>query len=266
MINIRKRLSNSKRVVVKVGTSTITYPNGRINLKRIERLSWVLTDLRNRGKDVVLVSSGAIGVGSVRLNFKQRPKEIKKKQAASAVGQAVLMQIYQNFFNEYNQTVAQILLTKEDVNNQERKENIVNTFETLFEMEIIPIINCNDAVSTFEIGFSDNDRLAAIVSSIINADLLIILTDTDALYDSDPKTNLNAKRVPFVEKVTDEIEKMAGTKGTEFSVGGMEAKIAAAKMCYEFGCDVAVALGEDPTIIHKIIDGEDVGTVFLGKQ
>lgn len=261
-MSLREQIKNHKRIVVKVGTSTITYPNGRLNLKIIERLSWILTDIRNQGKDVVLVSSGAIGVGSVRLEFTERPTETRKKQAAAAVGQAVLMQIYQNFFNEYNQKVAQILLTKDDVKEGERKENTINTFETLLEFGVIPIVNANDTTSTFEIEFSDNDRLSAYVATIIDADLLIILTDIDALYDSDPRINPDAKRISNVGKITDKIQKMAGNKGSKFSVGGMATKISAAKMCEKSSVDMVVADGSDPIILHRIIDGEDVGTLF----
>lgn len=264
-MNIREKLKESKRIVIKVGTSTITYPNGRLNLKRIERLAWVLSDLRNQDKEVVLVSSGSIAIGSLRLAFAERPKETRKKQAAAAVGQAILMQIYQNFFNEYNQMVAQILLTKDVVGSDNRRSNTQNTFETLLEMGVIPIVNANDTVSTEEIEFSDNDRLSALVARLIQADLLMLLTDIDALYDSDPKSNPLAKRISYVECVTEEIEKMAGKKGSEFSVGGMETKLQAAKMCQESGVSMVIALGEDPAVIHHILDGEDLGTYF-GRQ
>lgn len=264
-MNQREILKDCKRIVIKVGTSTITYPNGRLNLKRIEKLSWILSDIRNQGKEVILVSSGAIGVGSTRLEFKERPTEVRKKQAAAAVGQAVLMQIYQNFFNVYTQTVAQILLTKDDIKEGERKTNTINTFETLLELGVIPIVNENDTISTFEIEFSDNDRLSAHVATLINADLLILLTDIDGLYDSDPKLNSDAKRIDVVNGVTSDIEKMAGTKGSTFSVGGMATKIAAGKMCEQSGVNMVVALGEDPAIIEDILNGEDIGTLFLAK-
>ena len=267
ILDIRERLKKSKRVVIKVGTSTITYhENGRLNLKRIQKMAWVISDLVNQGKDVVLVSSGAIGVGSTRLNFTERPKETRKKQAAAAVGQAVLMQIYQNFFNEYNQTVAQILLTKDDVNIDERRHNVENTFRTLFEMGVVPIVNANDTISTDEIEFSDNDRLSALVAQLTSADLLIILTDIDALYDGDPRVNPDAKRISCVEKITDEIMAMAGSNGSKYSVGGMITKLEAAKMCEENNIDMVVAHGENPTIIDDVIDGLDVGTLFIGKH
>ena len=176
---MREHLKDCRRIVVKVGTSTITYPNGRLNPKRGEELAWVLTDLRNRGKDVILVSSGAIGVGAVRMAMKTRPTAVREKQAAAAVGQAMLMQIYHNFFDRYNQTVAQVLL--EELSSDSRYENTKNTLETLLEMGIIPIVNANDTISTYEIEISDNDRLSAMVAEIIHADLLLLLTDIDAL-------------------------------------------------------------------------------------
>lgn len=261
----REQLKQYKRIVIKVGTSMVTYPNGRLNLKRVERLAWVLSDLRNQEKEVVLVTSGSIGIGSVRLAFEERPKETKRKQAAAAVGQAILMQVYQNFFNEYNQKMAQILLTKDDIINDERKNNTMNTFETLLELGVIPVVNANDTISTDEIGFSDNDKLSALVASILGADLLILLTDIDGLYDADPKENPDAKRISYVEGITQEIEAMAGEKGSKFSVGGMTTKIEAAKMCMEQKLDMVIALGENPTIVFEILDGEDVGTYFRGK-
>ena len=264
-MNFRDGLKKYKRVVVKVGTSTLTYPNGKLNLKRIERLSWVLADIKNQGKDVILVSSGAIGVGSTRLGFKERPTETRRKQAAAAVGQAVLMQIYQNFFNEYNQRVAQILLTKEDFKEGQRKENTTNTFETLLEMDVIPIVNANDTISTYEIEFSDNDRLSAEVAALVASDLLIILSDIDCLYDDDPRQNPNAKRVPFVSSITKEIEAMAGSKEANLVLvdGG---KIAAAKICNKGKVDMVIANGDDPSIVHEIFEGDDVGTIFKFKS
>lgn len=265
-MNLQERVKNLKTIVVKVGTSTLTYESGRLNLKRIERLAWVLADIKNQGKNVILVSSGAIGVGSVRLGFSERPKQIKAKQAAAAVGQAVLMQIYQNFFNEYNQKVAQVLLTKEDFKEGERVFNMTNTFETLMEYGVIPIVNANDTISTFEIGFSDNDRLSAEVAGLVGADLLLILSDIDCLYDKDPKNHIDAQRVPLVHKITEEIEQMAGTNGSTFSTGGMSTKIAAGKICERNQIDMVVANGEDPAIIHRILEGKEEGTFFALRQ
>ena len=239
--DIKERVKNAKRIVIKVGTSTLTYANGNLNLSLLNKLAWGLSDLRNQGRDVVLVTSGAIGVGSKKLDFKTRPKETREKQAAAAVGQAELMHIYQNFFGEYSQKTAQILLTKDDFKEGERKTNTNNTFE---------------------IEFSDNDRLSASVASLLKADLLIILTDIDALYNSNPKTNPDAQRIAYVEKVTDEIMKMGGEKGSEFSVGGMETKLLAARECCDNGVVMAILDGSNPLLIEKLISGEDVGTVF----
>ena len=265
-MNIRETLKHHKRIVVKIGTSTVTYPNGRINLRRLEQLAWVLADLKNQGKEVVLVSSGAMGVGSAALGFDKRPTEIRFKQAAASVGQASLIQIYKNFFNEYNQKVAQILLTKEDIKNDERKNTASRTFETLLSMGVMPIVNNNDAVATVQFEFSDNDSLSAVVANLIHADLLVLLTDIDALYDSNPRKNADAKRISVVEEVTDDIMAMAGENGSAFSVGGMETKLIAAKMCKKTGTDMVIALGENPKILHDIMDGADVGTLFIGRE
>ena len=260
--NIRQRIKDSKRIVVKVGTSTLTYPNGNLNLNLINRLSWVLADLRNQDKEVILVTSGAIGVGSKSLNFEKRPTITREKQAAAAVGQVELMHIYQNFLGEYNQRVAQVLLTKEDFKAGERRTNTNNTLETLLDFGVIPIINANDTISTFEIEFSDNDRLSASVAALLQADLLIILTDIDALYNANPKTHPEAQRIAYVEKVTDDILSMGGEKGSEFSVGGMETKLLAARTCYEHKVIMAILNGANPLLIQELMDQQDVGTVF----
>lgn len=262
MKNIREKIKFSKRIVIKVGTSTLTYPNGNLNFHLMNRLAWVLSDLKNQEKDVILVTSGAIGVGSKKLNFKTRPTKIREKQAAAAVGQAELMHIYQNFLGEYNQGVAQVLLTKDDFKEGERKTNTTNTLETLLSFGVIPIVNANDTISTFEIEFSDNDRLSASVASLLKSDLLIILTDIDALYDSNPKTHPEAKRISYVEKVTDDILKMGGEKGSEFSIGGMETKLLAARECYNEGVMMAIIDGSNPLYIEDLIQGKDIGTIF----
>ncbi len=259
---MRTILKDCKRIVVKVGTATITHTNGKLNLKRMDELAWVLTDLRNRGIDVALVTSGAIGVGAARMSMQQRPTITREKQAAAAVGQAMLMQIYHNFFDRYNQTVAQVLLTKEETATKERYTNTKNTMETLFEMGIIPIVNANDTISTYEIEFSDNDRLSAMVAEITSADVLVLLTDIDALYDKNPREHTDAKRVSFVETVTPEIEAMANGKGSTFSVGGMQTKLEAAKICQKAGITMVIAHGQKPTILHDILDGADIGTCF----
>lgn len=263
---IKERIKKSKRVVIKVGTSTLTYPNGNLNLNLINRLAWILADLRNQGREVILVTSGAIGVGSKSLNFKKRPTITREKQAAAAVGQMELMHIYQNFLGEYNQRVAQILLTKDDFRPGERKTNTNNTLETLLDFGVIPIVNANDTISTFEIEFSDNDRLSASVAALLKADLLIILTDIDALYDANPKTHPEAKRIPYVKKVTDDVLSMGGEKGSEFSVGGMETKLLAARKCYDHGVIMTILDGSNPVYIDDLIEGKDIGTVFDCKK
>ncbi|MDR1834843.1 MAG: glutamate 5-kinase [Fusobacteriaceae bacterium] len=257
-----EKIKEAKKIVVKVGTSTLTHANGKINLELINRLSWVLTELINEGKEVILVTSGAIGVGATKLHFKKRPVATEEKQAAAAIGQASLMQIYQNFFNQYNQMTAQILLTKDDFKGGERKSNTTNTFQTLLAFGALPIVNNNDTISTDELGFSDNDILSAAVATLLRADLLILLTDIDALYDSNPKKNPEARRIPYVEKITKETADVSGGQGSAFSVGGMETKIAAAEICYENGVMMAIIDGSDPAGILDILNGKDIGTIF----
>lgn len=263
---IREKIKNSKRIVIKVGTSTITYENGELNLQLMNKLAWVLSDLKNQGREVILVTSGAIGVGSKALNFKKRPTIIQEKQAAAAVGQMQLMHIYQNFLLEYNQRIAQVLLTKDEFKNGERKENTSNTLETLLSFGVIPIINANDTISTFEIEFSDNDSLSANVATLIKADLLIILTDVDAFYESNPKNNKEAKRIPYIDEITDSILSKGEGAGSEFSVGGMKTKLLAAKECSANGVRMAIIDGSNPTFINDLLSGIDIGTLFDTKK
>ena len=264
-MDYRAQLKDSKRIVVKIGTSTITYSTGRINLHRLEYLARVLADLKNRGMDVSLVTSGAVGVGSKILGFLEKPNEIKYKQAAASIGQASLIQMYKNFFSQYNQSVAQILLTKEDILDEKRKEIISSTFKTLFELNVIPIVNNNDAIATDEIEFSDNDNLSAIVAECVNADLLILLTDIDGLHTGNPRTDKNATRISVVENINESIIGMADDRGTVFSTGGMQTKIEAAARVMN-KTNVVIANGEDPTIIYDILNGKDVGTLFTRKD
>ena len=269
MVNYRELLCNSKRIVVKVGTSTLTYDNGKINFPRIDKLAMVLSDLENTGHEVVLVTSGAIGVGVSKLNLGERPKTIREKQAVAAVGQCELMHIYSKFFSEYGHTVAQILLTRDVVEDELRKKNVVNTFETLLEKGIIPIVNENDTVSTFEIRigqkdtFSENDTLSAIVAKLIKADLLIILSDIDVFYSSDPRVDHNSKLIGVLEKITSDIEQCAGGAGTKRGTGGMATKIMAAKIATEAGVNMVIINGNNPQIIMNVLKGEDVGTLFV---
>jgi len=262
----REHLNKHKRIVVKVGTTSLTHPNGRMNLRRMERLCWVLTDLKNRGKEIVLVSSGAIGVGTERLGLSERPRDTVLKQAASAVGQAALIKIYDNFFMTYNQKAAQILLTKDDVEDEIRRTNIHNTFSALLSMDILPIVNENDTVSTEELGIGDNDTLSAHVARLVECDLLIILSDVDGMYESDPRKHTDAKLISEITEITDDLERAAGGTTGSLGTGGMTTKITAAKMAAECGIDTVIACGDEPDIIFDIIDGADVGTLFTAPE
>ncbi len=268
----RKRLLDAKRIVIKVGTSTLTYDNGRINIFRIEKLARVLADFGNQGKELVLVTSGAVGVGVGKLKMKEYPKSMMEKQAVAAVGQSELMHIYSKFFSEFGHIVGQILLTKDVVDEPKRRENVVNTFETLLAKGIIPIVNENDSVSIEQLEdeekkvFGDNDTLAAIVSEIVDADLLIILSDIDGFYDSDPNTNPESKKISYITEITDEIESSATGAGTKRGTGGMATKILAAKITSDAGVDLVIANGQDPAILRDILNGEDIGTIFVSKH
>ncbi|MDR1687042.1 MAG: glutamate 5-kinase [Clostridiales bacterium] len=260
----RLKLKDKKRIVIKVGTTSLTYPNGRIDLKRVSNLAWVLTDLRSGGREVMLVSSGAIAVGAERLKLAERPAEVKGKQAASAVGQAILMQMYENFFMQYNQVIAQILLTKDVLEDETRKLNARNTFFTLFEMGVIPVVNENDTVSVEELGFSENDELSAYVACLTDADLLIILSDKDGLYaGGDPDVNPNSVLIDEVSEINGDIIALAGETKSKLGTGGMATKLVSAKMAVDNGIDVIMASNRDPSIIFKILDGEKHGTLFV---
>ena len=269
-MGFRERLKDANRIVVKVGTSTLTYDNGNINLTRIEKLTRVLSDIMNSGKEVVLVSSGAIGVGVSKLKLKEKPNTIREKQAVAAVGQCELMHIYSKFFGEYSYVVGQVLLTRDVIEDKHIRENVCNTFETLLENGIIPIVNENDTVSIDEIEniarFGDNDNLSAIVSGLCNADLLVILSDIDGFYDSDPRSNENAKLLEIIEEVTPKLEECAGGAGSNLGTGGMITKLAAAKIAGESGVNMVLANGSDPSILLDIIEGKNTGTLFIGKK
>lgn len=268
-MGFRENLKNAKRIVVKVGTSTLTYDNGNINLCRIEKLTQVISDIVNCGKEVALVSSGAIGVGVSKLKLKEKPVTIREKQAVAAVGQCELMHIYSKFFGEYSHIVGQVLLTRDVVEDDHIRENVINTFETLLENKIVPIVNENDTVSIDEIEnivrFGDNDNLSAIVSVLTNADLLIILSDIDGFYDSDPRSNSDAKLLSEIEDITPELEECAGGAGSKLGTGGMVTKLAAAKTTINAGVSMILANGSEPDIIRDILEGKEVGTLFVGK-
>lgn len=258
-------LQHAKTVVVKIGTSTLTYENGKLNLRRIEYLCRTLSDLQNSGRRIVLVSSGAIGVGVGKLGLARRPDETAKKQALAAVGQCELMFIYDKFFGEYHQNVAQVLLTADVTARENSRTNVVNTFSELLSMGIIPIVNENDTVAVDELegrNFGDNDTLSAIVASLVGADALVILTDIDGLYDKNPKTCPGAKRIPLVRAITDEVRAMAGGAGSSRGTGGMATKIRAAQVAAESHIPTVILAGDDPENLYRVFEGEDIGTVF----
>ena len=254
------------RIVVKIGTSTLAHPTGLLNIRHVEQLVKVLSDLKNAGHETILVSSGAIGMGVGKLNLPGKPSDMPTKQAAAAVGQCELMYTYDRLFLQYNHTVAQILLTGEDVDHTERRENFENTMERLLELGSLPIINENDTVATAEIKVGDNDTLGAIVARCVKADLLVLLSDIEGLYTADPRKDPSAKLIPVVEEVTPEIEALAGGVGSGLATGGMATKLRAAKMVAEVGCDMIITNGEHPEVLYDIAEGKAVGTRFIGKK
>lgn len=266
MENIRQNLKKVKTIVIKVGTSTITYENGSINLTAIEKLVRVLSDLRNQGKNVVLVTSGAIAAGVSRMGLSKRPSSLPEKQALAAIGQGSLMHIYSKIFSEYGNVTAQILLTKDVVDGGLRQSNALNTFKTLFRYGTIPIVNENDTIATEEIEFGDNDSLSAIVASLISADLLILLSDIDGLYDKDPKKSEDANLITHVFEITEAIEENACGTLNGFGTGGMKTKVAAAKICMAKNIPMVIANGDEPNNISKITEGFEVGTLFMSSE
>ncbi len=254
------------RIVVKVGTSTLAYPTGRLNIRRVEMLCKVLSDLKNEGHEVVLVSSGAIGMGVGKLGLPCRPKDIPTKQAAAAVGQCELMYTYDKLFSEYNHAVAQILLTGSDVEQETRRQNFHNTLFRLLELGVLPIVNENDTVATEEIVIGDNDTLAAIVAVSAGADLLVLLSDIDGLYTADPHKNPDARLISRVEALTPEIWALAQGKGSDLGTGGMVTKLRAAAMAMENRMDMVIANGADPRILYDIAEGAQAGTRFVGRS
>lgn len=252
-----------ERIVVKIGTSSLSYPNGKLNYSRLEKFAMVVSDIMNSGKEVVIVSSGAVAVGAGRLKMEEPPDALVPRQALAAIGQAELIRIYQKSFDDYNQLVAQVLLTRDGLEDEERRNNARNTLNQLMKMKIIPIINENDTVSTAEIQFGDNDNLSAKVAVLLEAGLLIILTDIDGLFSEDPKNNHSANIISVVTKFTEQIEKLASGSTSAFSRGGMATKLQAARYCMENGVDVAIINGNDPKNILRLISGQEIGTIFL---
>lgn len=259
-------LKDVKRLVVKVGTSTLTYDTGKTNIRRMHKLVSVLSDIVNSGIEVALVTSGAIGVGVGKLGLKERPLDISGRQAAATVGQCELMFMYDKLFGEYGHTVGQLLITKSDVDSEERRKNLVNTFDKLFDYGAVPIVNENDSVAVDEIVYGDNDSLSAIVAKLVNADALIILTDIDGLYDDNPNENEDAKLISQVDEITDELIAVAGGHGSRFSTGGMVTKLHAAQIAMDAGIDTIVMNGAAPESIYKALDGKQIGTFFTGKK
>ena len=249
------------RIVIKIGTSTLAHPTGHLNIRRVEELCKVISDIKNTGCEVILVSSGAIGMGVGKLGLRQRPTDIPTKQAAAAVGQCELMYTYDKLFSEYHHTVAQLLITGDDIANEHRHQNFSNTLNRLLELGALPIINENDTIATTEIVIGDNDTLAAIVARSVNADKLVLLSDIDGLYTADPHTDPNAKLISTVNRIDEELLALAGGSGS-LGTGGMVTKLQAAKICLESGCDMIITNGNNPTNLYDILDGRPVGTTF----
>jgi glutamate 5-kinase len=264
----REQLKDRKRIVIKIGSSSLVHEEtGTLNFTKIERLVRELSDLRNQGKDVVLVSSGAIAVGTNTLRLPARPDQISQKQACASVGQAKLMMTYQRIFSEYNQVVGQVLMTKNTILNPVARKNTQNTFEQSFAYGVIPIVNENDTVSTYEMQFGDNDTLSALVASLIDADLLILLSDIDGLYTDNPRSNPDAQMLTFVERFDEKIAQMASDKpGSSVGTGGMKTKLIAAEIAMNSGADMLIANAADVGCIHRIFEGAPVGTLFQSRK
>ena len=254
------------RVVVKIGTSTLAHATGHLNIRRVASLCRVISDIKNAGHEVILVSSGAIGMGVGKLGLRQRPRDIPTKQAAAAVGQCELMYIYDKLFSEYHHTVAQLLITGEDVASEKRHQNFSNTLNRLLELGALPIINENDTVATEEIVIGDNDTLAAIVAKSVNARLLVLLSDIDGLYTADPHKDKDAKIIPLVQEMTEAVLALGGGSASSQGTGGMGTKLQAAKICMDCGCEMVIANGADPENLYGILDGEHIGTRFRRDQ
>ena len=253
------------RMVIKIGPSSITHPTGRLNIRRMEAFCKVLSDLKNAGNEVILVSSGAIAMGVGKLRLGRRPTDVPTKQAAAAVGQCELMYTYDKLFSEYNHTVAQILLTADDIDDAARHDNFQNTIQRLLELDAIPIVNENDTVSVAEFGIGDNDTLSAIVATSVHADLLVLLSDIDGLYTADPHQDPDAKLLELVPELTDEIWRLAGGKGSELGTGGMKTKLQAAQIVTQAGTDMIIANGANVEGLYALLDGKSIGTRFLGR-
>ncbi|MCI5903684.1 MAG: glutamate 5-kinase [Oscillospiraceae bacterium] len=260
-------IDSKKRIVIKIGTSTLAHKTGRLNIRRMENLVKVIADLQNGGRQVTLVSSGAIGLGMSKLGMQSRPTETRLKQACAAVGQCELMYIYDKLFGEYNLTVAQLLLTKYNIDSP-RRQNVVNTFEQLLSRNVIPVVNENDtvAIDELELEFGENDTLAAHVALLCKADMLVILSDIDGFYDSNPKLDPNAKLIPVVNDINDDIRQLAGGAVSGLGTGGMITKLNAAEMTMAEGIDTVLLNGRNPKILYDLFDGKQVGTIFTADK
>ncbi len=254
------------RIVVKIGTSTLAYATGQLNIRRVEALCKTMSDIRNAGHELILVSSGAIGMGVGKLGMRQRPQDIPGKQAAAAVGQCELMYIYDKLFSEYHHTVAQLLITADNLTNEIRHRNFTNTLTRLLELGVVPVINENDTVATEEIVIGDNDTLAARVAESVGAQMLILLSDIDGLYTADPHADPNARLLPVVHRVDGDIKKLAGVSSTTQGTGGMVTKLRAAEICLDCGCEMVIANGNNPAALYDIVEGKPVGTRFVGER
>lgn len=260
-------INKKKRIVIKVGTSTLTHKTGRLNIRRVEKLVKILSDIQNSGKEIVLVSSGAVGLGMSKMNLGEKPRDTAMKQACAAVGQCELMYMYDKLFGEYNLTVAQILLTR-NILDTPRKNNVENTFEKLISHSIIPVVNENDtvAIDELELEFGENDSLAAHVGIFCRADMLVILSDIDGFFDGNPKENPNAKIIPIVGKIDDRIRSLAGGAGSKLGSGGMITKINAAEIAMNAGIDMAILNGRNPAVLYDLLDGKQTGTIFTSEK
>lgn len=258
-------VTRARRIVVKVGTSTLTHSTGMLNIRRVEALVKVLADLKNAGKELVLVTSGAIGVGAGKLGMRQRPSDMPTKQACAALGQCELMYLYDKYFSGYNHQVAQVLLTRDIIDSPARKENVCNTLQRLLELSVIPVVNENDTVSVEEIEIGDNDTLSAIVATLVKADLLLLLSDIDGLLEQNPREHPDAKLIPLVRELNEEILALGAGKGSEFGTGGMATKLHAASICMDNGIPMVILNGKDPEQLYDLLEGRRIGTLFLGK-
>lgn len=259
-------MTAARRIVVKVGTSTVTHPDGRPHYGRLEGLVRGISDAWSEGRQVLLVSSGAIGMGVGRMGLAERPEDLTDKQALAAVGQALLMRLYERLFNDCDRVVAQVLLTRQDIEDEERREHARRTLLRLLDWHVVPVINENDTVAVEEINFGDNDNLSALVARLVEADLLVILTDTEGLYDGDPRVDPEARRIAIVPEITAEIEELAGGTGSSLARGGMVSKVMAARLAAEAGIPTVVASGARRGVIQEILAGEDVGTLFVAES